>query len=163
MSECPVTRFTTMLLLIAFVACWLVLGSSDWQPHSCKQQKDDAHVQWPSVHVPENVLKHMVTVVISAQDWTLAHASWLCVGVWQVENRDWTIFQKQTTMPHCNVCCLDARMFPIIKDITCQIKLYIIANSMERCLWFVDGARMKFLLLELLYEWSPPRAWYSLG
>jgi hypothetical protein len=27
----------------------------------------------------------------------------------------------------------------------------------------VDGARMKFLLLELLYEWSPPRAWYSLG
>jgi hypothetical protein len=30
-------------------------------------------------------------------------------------------------------------------------------------LWFVDGARMKFLLLELLYEWNPRPAWYSLN
>ena len=46
--------------------------------------------------------------------------------------------KKQTTMPHCNVCCLDARMFPIIKDITCQIKNVKAAAGNESVLFLIN-------------------------
>ena len=41
-------------------------------------------------------------------------------------------------MPHCNVCCLDARMFPIIKDITCQIKNVKAAAGNESVLFLIN-------------------------
>ena len=41
-------------------------------------------------------------------------------------------------MPHCNVCCLDARMFPIIKDITRQIKNVKAAAGNESVLFLIN-------------------------
>jgi len=48
--------------------------------------------------------------------------------------------KKQTTMRHCNVtvCCLDARLFPRIKDITCQIKKVKAAAGNESVLFLIN-------------------------